>query len=243
MVGAGQAALLRRPRHDGKRWLAQETLRESEQLARGIIDTALDAFVQMDEGGTVSDWNSQAEKIFGWPQVEALGRNLGELIIPRCHRAAHNSGLRRFLLTGEGPILGRRVQIEARRRDGSEIKVELSITALRRRDGVMFNGFIRDLTDKIAAEERIRQAEKMEAVGQLTGGIAHDFNNILTVITGTIEILAEAVEKDPQLAAITRMIGEAAPRGGISPSIFLRSPASSRCSRGKPTSTPSSSKP
>ena len=59
----------------------------------------------------------------------------------------------------------------------------------------MFNGFIRDLTDKIAAEDRIRQAEKMEAVGQLTGGIAHDFNNILTVITGTIEILAEAVEE------------------------------------------------
>jgi PAS domain S-box-containing protein len=193
--------------------LAQETLRESEQLARGIIDTALDAFVQMDESGTVSDWNSQAEKIFGWPRSEALGRNLGELIIPQGHRAAHKSGLRRFLITGEGPILGRRLEIEARRRDGKEIKVELSITALRRRDGVVFNGFIRDLTDRIAAEERIRQSEKMEAVGQLTGGIAHDFNNILTVITGTIEILAEAVEKDPQLAAITRMIGEAAARG------------------------------
>ena len=77
----------------------------------------------------------------------------------------------------------------------------------------MFNGFIRDLTDKIAAEDRIRQAEKMEAVGQLTGGIAHDFNNILTVITGTIEILAEAVRSEPQLAAITRMIDEAASRG------------------------------
>ncbi len=77
----------------------------------------------------------------------------------------------------------------------------------------MFNGFIRDLTDKIAAEDRIRQAEKMEAVGQLTGGIAHDFNNILTVITGTIEILAEAVQKEPQLAAITKMIDEAASRG------------------------------
>ena len=72
---------------------------------------------------------------------------------------------------------------------------------------------MRDLTDKIAAEDRIRQAEKMEAVGQLTGGIAHDFNNILTVITGTIEILAEAVENEPQLAAITRMIDEAASRG------------------------------
>jgi PAS domain S-box-containing protein len=193
--------------------LAQETLRESEQLARGIIDTALDAFIQIDENGTVSDWNSQAERIFGWSRGEALGRNLGELIIPEIHRAAHKAGLRHFLLTGEGPILGRRVQIEARRRDGSEIKVELSITALRRRDGVMFNGFIRDLTDKIAAEERIRQAEKMEAVGQLTGGIAHDFNNILTVITGTIEILADAVAKEPELAAIAKMIDEAAARG------------------------------
>ena len=193
--------------------LAQETLRESEQLAHGIINTALDAFVQMDENGTICDWNSQAEKIFGWSRSEALGRKIGELIVPEIHRVAHKKGLEHFLRTGEGPILGRRVEIEARRRDGKEIKVELSVTALRRRDGVVFNGFMRDLTDKIAAEDRIRQAEKMEAVGQLTGGIAHDFNNILTVITGTIEILAEAVEKEPQLAAITRMIDEAATRG------------------------------
>ena len=193
--------------------LAQETLRESEQLARGIIDTALDAFVQIDESGRILNWNPQAEKIFGWSHSEALGQKLGELIIPAIHRADHASGMARFLRTGEGEILGRRIEIEALRRDGREIKVELSVTALRQRDGVVFNGFIRDLTDKIAAEDRIRQAEKMEAVGQLTGGIAHDFNNILTVITGTIEILAEAVEKEPQLAAITRMIDEAASRG------------------------------
>src|SRR6202011_3992015 len=62
--------------------LAQEALRESEQLARGIIDTALDAFVQMDENGTICDWNSQAEKIFGWSRSEALGGKLGELIVP-----------------------------------------------------------------------------------------------------------------------------------------------------------------
>jgi PAS domain S-box-containing protein len=191
----------------------QEALRESEQLARGIIDTALDAFVQMDENGIVVDWNYQAEKIFGWSRKEALGAALSELIIPETHRAAHKSGLERFLRTGEGPVLGRRIEIDARPRDGKEIKVELSITALRRRDGVVFNGFIRDLTDRIAAEDRIRQAEKMEAVGQLTGGIAHDFNNILTVITGTIEILAEAVAKEPHLAAITGMIDDAAARG------------------------------
>ena len=193
--------------------LAQETLRESEQLARGIIDTALDAFVQIDESGSILNWNTQAERIFGWSRRDALGKNLGELIIPEIHRATHNSGLERYLRTGESTFLGQRLEIEARRRDGKEIKVELSITALRRRDGVVFNGFLRDLTDRIAAEDRLRQSEKMEALGQLTGGIAHDFNNILTVITGTIEILADAVENEPQLAAITRMIDEAAARG------------------------------
>ena len=193
--------------------LAQESLRESEQLARGIIDTALDAFVQMDEHGTITDWNSQAEKIFGWSRGEAVGAKLGALIVPPAYRDAHRAGLDRFLRTGEGRILGRRLELEALRRDGREIKVELSITELRRRGGIVFNGFIRDLTDKIAAEDRVRHAEKMEAVGQLTGGIAHDFNNILTVITGTIEILGEAVADQPQLAAITRMIDEAASRG------------------------------
>jgi PAS domain S-box-containing protein len=192
---------------------AQETLRESEQLARGIINTALDAFVQMDETGTILDWNAQAEKIFGWSRSEAIGQKLAALIIPEPLRAAHKAGMERFLRGGEAAILGRRIEIEALRRDGTEIKVELSITELKRRDGFLFNGFIRDLTEKIAAEDRIRQAEKMEAVGQLTGGIAHDFNNILTVITGTIEILADAVKGEPQLAAITRMIDEAASRG------------------------------
>jgi signal transduction histidine kinase len=89
----------------------------------------------------------------------------------------------------------------------------LSATALRTRSGFLFNGCLRDLTNKIATEERIRQSEKMEAIGQLTGGIAHDFNNILTVITGTIEIVAAAVEKEPQLTAITKMTDEAAARG------------------------------
>jgi PAS domain S-box-containing protein len=193
--------------------LAQEALLESEQQARGIVDTALDAFVQIDRNGSVLNWNSQAETIFGWPRRDALGRNFLELIIAGASRDDLRAALERFLLSGQGQIFGRRREIIAKRRDGKEFTAELSVTALKTREGFVFNGFFRDLTDRIAAEERIRQAEKMEAVGQLTGGIAHDFNNILTVITGTIEILAEAVAKDPQLAAITRMIDEAASRG------------------------------
>jgi PAS domain S-box-containing protein len=193
--------------------LAQETLRESEQLARGIIDTALDAFVQIDESGSILNWNPQAEKIFGWPRKAALGKNFIDLIISESERGDLRAALDRFVRSGQGQILGNRREIRAARRDGKEFPAELSVTALRRREGILFNGFFRDLTDKIAAEDRIRQSEKMEALGQLTGGIAHDFNNILTVITGTIEILADAVEKEPQLAAITRMIDDAAARG------------------------------
>jgi PAS domain S-box-containing protein len=193
--------------------LAQEALRESEQLARGIIDTALDAFVQVDEQGFIRAWNAQAENILGWRRDEVLGKNVFELMGQPDGQGPLKKALQSFLLSGNEVVRQPRRELQIRRRDGKEIMVELSIAALRTRGGFVFNGFVRDLTDKIAAEDRIRQAEKMESVGQLTGGIAHDFNNILTVITGTIEILAGAVKGDPQLAAITRMIDEAASRG------------------------------
>ena len=193
--------------------LARQALAESARMARGIIDTALDAFVQLDEQGLVTDWNLQAEAIFGWRREEAIGRRLSDMVIPEAHRSRHEEGIKRFLQTGTSEILGRRFEIEAQSRAGKQIKVELSITAFQRDHGTLFNGFIRDLTEKNAAEEQLRQAQKMEAVGQLTGGIAHDFNNILTVITGTIEILEDAVADRPQIAAIARMIDEAAGRG------------------------------
>ncbi|MEY9592781.1 PAS domain S-box-containing protein [Bradyrhizobium yuanmingense] len=193
--------------------LAQESLLESERLARNIVETSLDAFVQTDETGSILNWNSQAEQLFGWRRDEVLGKSTIDLIVAETERGRVRAGLKRFLEDEGGRTLNRRRELMCCRRDGKEFKAELSVTALKRREGLLFNVFYRDLTDKIAAEERIRHAEKMEAVGQLTGGVAHDFNNILTVITGTIEILAEAVAKEPQLAAITKMIDEAAARG------------------------------
>ncbi|MGY3236628.1 PAS domain S-box-containing protein [Bradyrhizobium sp. USDA 4472] len=193
--------------------LAAESLRDSEQLARNIVETALDAFVQTDDRSTILNWSSRAEELFGWRRDEALGRNAVDLIVAESERERVETGLARFLDSAEEQTLNRRRELMVRRRDGKEFRAELSVTALQRREGILFNVFYRDLTDKIASEERIRHAEKMEAVGQLTGGVAHDFNNILTVITGTIEILADAVAKDPRLAAITKMIDEAAGRG------------------------------
>jgi PAS domain S-box-containing protein len=192
---------------------AQETLRENEKMARNIVETALDAFVQTDQQDAILNWNSQAETMFGWQREEVLGKNLVDLIARDADREDLNARRVNFLRSGQGEILRRRTELRVKRRDGTEFTSELSVTALETQRGLVFNAFFRDLTDKIAAEERIRHAEKMEAIGQLTGGIAHDFNNILTVITGTIEILAGAVAREPQLAAITKMIDEAAVRG------------------------------
>ena len=123
-----------------------------------------------------------------------LGKNGVELMVQPDGRGRVKAALEAFLLSGTRWPAQPRRELQVSRRDGKAFRVELSIAALRTRGGFVFNVFFRDLTDKIASEERIRHADKMEAVGQLTGGVAHDFNNILTVITGTIEILADAVQ-------------------------------------------------
>jgi PAS domain S-box-containing protein len=192
---------------------SQQALLESEQMARGIIDSALDAFVQADEAGLIVEWNAQAETVFGWSRQDALGQSFDDLMLPPQTRLRYTGARERFIKTGEWAILGRRLETEFLCRGGGTVKVELAITALRRRSGYVFNAFIRDLTEKVAAEEQLRQAQKLESVGKLTGGIAHDFNNILTVITGTIDILAAAVAPDPKLATIAKMIDDAAERG------------------------------
>jgi PAS domain S-box-containing protein len=169
---------------------AQQALLESAQMARGIIDTALDAFVQIDDAGHVLEWNAQAEAVFGWTRTEVLGRNVGALIMPPRQREHYEKMHDRLVRGGDQDVPGQRLQLQALRRDGTEITVELSVTAQRRGQSYVFNGFIRDLTEKLAAEAQLFHAQKMEAVGQLTGGVAHDFNNLLTAIIGNLEALS-----------------------------------------------------
>ncbi|WP_435626262.1 EAL domain-containing protein [Candidatus Ferrigenium straubiae] len=132
-----------------------EARREDEARLRTIIETALDAVVQMDAKGIITGWNHQAEKIFGWTREEALGRTLSEAIIPPQYREAHTRGLERFLASGKGAILNSRVELLGLHRDGREFPVELSITAILTADGYEFNGFIRDITRQKESEELI----------------------------------------------------------------------------------------
>ena len=192
---------------------AHQALVDSEQMAQAIIRTALDAFVQTDANGVVLDWSPQAEALTGWGRAEALGANVVDLVFPEGLRIPHRQRILRFLHeVTSGDSTGMRYETRMMHKDGSEHLAEISLTALRRGDGYIINAFLRDITQKRFAEEQLIQAQKMESVGQLTGGIAHDFNNMLTVITGTIEILADAVKHHPDLATIAKMISDAADR-------------------------------
>ena len=184
----------------------------SQQMAQAIIDSALDAFVQTDECCVVLDWSPHAEALMGWTRAEAVGRRVEDLVFPEEQRAVHRQWVDRFLSEATGDAVGGRYETPLLHKGGGEFFAEVSLTALRRGPHYIVNAFVRDITAKRAAEEQLIQAQKMESVGQLTGGIAHDFNNMLTVITGTIEILAEGVKHDPALSAIAGMIDDAADR-------------------------------
>jgi PAS domain S-box-containing protein len=134
-------------------------LQEREAKMRGVVDTALDAVLGIDEQGRVTEWNGQAETMFGWRREEAVGRRLSETLIPMRYRSAHDEGLRRFLTSGEGPILNRRVEMTALRRNGSEFPVELSVAPYRIGGTWAFSGFVRDVTERKRLYKDLQERE------------------------------------------------------------------------------------
>ncbi|MEO7577711.1 MAG: PAS domain S-box protein, partial [Massilia sp.] len=127
---------------------------------RLILDNSHDAFIALDVDGNVTDWNSQAERMFGWTQQEVLGRPLAELVIPPNQRRAHNEALARFAVSGQGRVANRQVELTAMRRDGSEFPVELSITGYHEGEGYASNAFVRDISARKASERQLVEKER-----------------------------------------------------------------------------------
>src|ERR1051326_6409814 len=138
--------------------IEQQTIavRESEQRKSAILDSALDCIITMDQEGRIVDFNPAAEKAFGYKRQEILGRTVGETIVPERLRSAHKAGLARLRQTGQGPILGRRIEMPAMRADGSEFPSELAITSTPLEGGrLFFTAYLRDVTERKRVEEAL----------------------------------------------------------------------------------------
>jgi PAS domain S-box-containing protein len=135
---------------------AEEEVRANESRLRAMLEAALDAVVTMDHRGRVIGWNHAAVAIFGYHPSEAIGREMAELIVPPSLRQQHRTGLARFLEGGKPAILDRRIEITAMRRGGTEFPVELTITRIGLPGPPTFTGYIRDITDRVRAEEALR---------------------------------------------------------------------------------------
>jgi two-component system CheB/CheR fusion protein len=128
-----------------------------EALSRTFLDSAIDCIITMDATGRVREFNPASERVFGFSRAEAVGKELADLIIPPRFRERHRQGLAHFLKTGQGPLLGRLIEIAALRRDGTEILVALAINATEIDGAPIFTAYLRDITDQKRAEEANRR--------------------------------------------------------------------------------------
>ncbi len=174
---------------------AESALQDSDLRLRGLIDSAMDAVISINDAHEIVLFNLAAEKMFGHPAAAVLGGNI-ELLIPARHRSGHDAQIESFRDTGTtSRRMGQLGQVAGLRADGTEFPVEASISRLRHGNETTFTVILRDVTERVRAaaasaklEAQLLQAQKMEALGTLAGGIAHDFNNILTAIGGNVEL-------------------------------------------------------
>ena len=192
---------------------AARAIEESANRLRTVLDTAVDGVILIDARGAVSMFNPACEKLFGYAADEVIGHNV-KMLMPEPFQAEHDGYLANYHRTGERKIIGIGREVVGRRKDGTTFPMDLSVGESKLGGESSFVGVIRDLTERKRAAEQLVQAQKMEAVGQLSGGIAHDFNNLLTVILGNAEVLGDSLKVRPDLETMVNSIMSAAERGG-----------------------------
>ena len=189
------------------RKVVEKRLRESEARKTAILDSALDAVITIDVQGTIVEFNPAAVTMFGYTETEAVGHQLRELIIPSRLRDQHQKGLEHYLATGEGPIIGKRIELPAVRSDGTEFEAELTVTRVALPGPPMFTGYLRDITERKQAEEtRRRLTTQLEAAVRAREDFlaiaSHDLRNPVNAIQlQVIGVLRQCQREDRSLEA------------------------------------------
>ncbi|MBC7501449.1 MAG: CHASE domain-containing protein [Herminiimonas sp.] len=197
--------------------LSYAQLAAEQQRIKIILENSHDAFVAFDANSCITDWNTKAEKTFGWSAAEAIGRDFGELLLAHEHAHAPNSPTLHLPAVSDDGAISNVIELNAVHRNGTLIPVELAVAGFREGSDYITSAFIRDISERKQGEQRdtersrvldevrvaLQHSQKLEAVGKLTGGVAHDFNNLLQIIGGNIQLLQHFYAAEP--AALKRL--------------------------------------
>ncbi|WP_422369098.1 PAS domain S-box protein [Pelagibius sp.] len=175
----------------------EEALRRSQELLARTVNAALDAIIIIDHHGVILEFNPAAEVIFGYSRSEAVGSMMEEVIMPDRYRAAHRQGMKTFIETGVGPVIGQKIEIEAQRSGGEEILVELAIQEAAGPEGPIFIGYVRDITaEKEDAKTLVEAKERAEVAGlakaKFLAMMSHEIRTPLNGVLGILNLLHDS---------------------------------------------------
>ena len=177
-----------------------------------LLDNAADAIVIANMNGYILSYNKAAAELFGYTPDEAIGKNT-KLLMPEEHARHHDHYVDNYIATEKGKIMGRGRLLYGKHKSGQLFPIEVSLSSIQDGEQIYMTAIIRDITQQQEQENKLRQSQKMEAMGKLTGGIAHDYNNMLGVILGFTELLGEVSSDKPQTDRYIEHIRHAAQRG------------------------------
>lgn len=180
-----------------ERKVAEGATRENEQLLRAITDAAMDGVILMDDAGKLAFWNQAAERILGYSQADVMGQPLHALLAPLRYRDEFLKRFAEFSVSGEGPIVGRTVELQALRKDGAEVPIELAVSAVQIKGRWTAVGIMRDITERKRAEQNKkdefqRAQVQLEAISQVVESPALSEGDLETLARQVTEVAARA---------------------------------------------------